>query len=130
MSTYKNTALAQCYFCAKRVPELPELKNGRKFSRKVVFCNSRCFQSYLAANRPIIKIDQPAALDMARRASARLEELKADVLFGKPDAIPSLVSEEIIYELTFIVSGREEVTKGDRYECLPDMRAPQRPARL
>lgn len=118
---------AKCYYCDKYVPELPEIKNGKKFARKVVFCDSRCFGAYLSENRPMPKFDQPAALDIARRATARLDELKADVLFSKPDADKSLVVEEIIYDLTFIVEGRESVTKGERYGYMLGM-CPARPA--
>jgi hypothetical protein len=121
---------AKCYFCDKVFPELPEIKNGRKFARKVVFCDSRCYHAYLAANRPLVKFDQPAALDIARRATARLDELKADVLFSKPDADKSLVVEEIIYDLTFIVEGRESVTKGERYGYMLGVRSAQPAAGL
>jgi len=113
----KELTSAFCYFCGKAFPEIKEIRNGRKFARKVAFCDSRCFGRYLAANRPIVKIPEGSSLDIAQRAAERLEEMKADVLFSPPDAVKSLVDEEIIYELTFIVEGKEIVTKGERYGC-------------
>ena len=130
MISKKELTTAFCYFCAKPVPEVPEIKNGKKFARKVIFCDSRCFNSYLAANRPIIKIPDGSALDIAQRAMERLEDIKAEVLFNKPDSDFALVEEEVIYELTFIMEGREQVTKDERYAPMQQLCAPQRPARL
>ena len=130
MTIYKPNAFAKCYFCDKKVPALPELKNGKKFARKVVFCDSRCFNAYLAANRPIIKIPAGSCLDIAQRASERLEEIKAEVLFSPPECDKSLVEEEVIYELTFIIEGKEHVTKGERYGYMRQLCAPQSSTRL
>ena len=129
-SRQKELTTAFCYFCAKPVPEVLEIKNGKKFARKVVFCNSACFGRYLAANRPIIRIPHNSPLDIACRAAERLAELRADVLFHPQEDTQCLIDEEIMFELHYIIEGREEVTKGDRYECLPNVRAAQPAARL
>lgn len=121
---------SQCHFCAKKLADFARVNNGKKFARKIVFCNTRCFNSYLAANRPLIKIPAGSCLDIAQRAAERLEEIKAEVLFSPPECDKSLVEEEIIYELTFIVEGKEQVTKGERYGYMRQLCAPQRPARL
>jgi len=126
--TFKPNTFAKCYFCDKFVLGLPEIKNGKKFARKVVFCDSRCFQAYLAANRPLTKIVDGSALDIAQRALTRLEDIKAEILFDKPDSDRTMVEEEVIYELMFIINGKEEVTKGERYECLRQL-CPAPPAR-
>jgi len=119
-----------CHFCAKPIPESPRVNNGKKFMRKIIFCDMRCFNSYLAANRPLIKIDNTVSKDIAQRATARLDDIKAEVLFSTPDCKKTLISEEIIYELTTIIEGTERVTKGERYECMSELRSAQRPARL
>jgi hypothetical protein len=126
----KELTTAFCYFCAKPVPEVPEIKNGKKFARKVVFCDARCFRSYLSANHPCIKIPPGSSLDIAQRASERLEEIKAEVLFSPPECDKSLVEEEVIYELTFIIEGKEHVTKGERYGYMRQLCAPQSSTRL
>lgn len=130
MTKTKLVQPALCYFCARKLVDIPEIRNGKKLVRKVVFCNSACFGRYLTANRPLVKIPDGSPLDIAQRASERLEEMKAEVLFSKPDCDLSLVEEEIIYELTFIVHGKEQVTKGERYEYMQQLCPAQRPARL
>ena len=109
---------------------MPEIRNGKKLTRKVVFCNTVCFRHYLAANRPIVKIPDGSSLDIAQRASERLEEIKAEILFSPPECDKSMVEEEVIYELTFILEGKEQVTKGERYGYMRQLCAAQRPARL
>ena len=126
----KVSAPALCYFCNRRILEMPQIRNGKKLTRKVVFCNSVCFGRYLAANRPIIRIPVNSPLDIARRAAERLEELRADVLFHLQGDTKCLIDEEIMFELHYIIEGKEEVTKGERYECLPNVRAAQPAPRL
>jgi len=121
---------SQCHFCAKRLPDIPRVINGKKFARKIVFCDMRCFNSYLALNRPLVKIPNGSSLDIAQRAAERLEEIKAEVLFSPPECDKSLVEEELIYELTFIIEGKEHVTKGERYGYMRQLCAPQSSTRL
>lgn len=114
-SKIKLTQPTLCHFCSKSIPEFPQIRNGKKFARKIMFCDSRCFNSYLSANRPFLKVVNMETCGIAQRALTRLEEMKSEILFDKPDSDKVLVGEEIIYELTFIVEGRETVTKGERY---------------
>ena len=130
MTKTKLVQPALCYFCARKIIEMPEIRNGKKLTRKVVFCNSVCFSRYLAANRPIVKIPEGSSLDIAQRALERLEEIKTEVLFAPPECVKSMVEEEVIYELTFIVNGKEEVTKGERYGYMRQLCAAQPAARL
>ena len=116
--TSTRPVFAHCYWCNRSMPDMPEHRGRQKDgapARRVVFCSQRgCFQKYLASNRPLLAVSTIPHFDVMKRLEEHLTELKTQSLF-LPDTSPvKMVKEEIIFELTAILEGRERVTIHER----------------
>ena len=94
--------------------------------RPIWFCNQQHFKCYLQS---FLKQTSPEISDeITKRAQTRLSELKEENLNISPYSQQAILNEELIYELTFIIDGKESVTKNERYACPEEeRRAPEAP---
>lgn len=83
--------------------------------RIIILCSQKCFVDYLNKNRPFVGADTMPAVMAFKRAAARLEKLKIDVLYTIPGSHHNHILEELIFELTYVIEGHESVTKDERY---------------
>lgn len=98
-----------CHGCSK---EIKDCKTISHQARQIIFCSQKCLVKYIGRMQ-FSKI--PDSDQIAVRAKSRLQELQQDVLYSTLGSHNNHVLEELIFELNYVVTGHNLVTKQQRY---------------
>jgi hypothetical protein len=108
----RRLVVSKCHGCDVRFEGIKFMSYTR--GRPVIFHNQQCLAQYLKKNRVNIPQDLQITVDIYQRLISRAEELKTEVLFNSPNSHQTLVDEAVLFEFSFLLSGKPTVTIQDR----------------
>jgi hypothetical protein len=98
----------KCYSCQKVLISDKILK---KLARNVVFCSTKCLNNYLSLRSPNTQYKTNENLSQVHtRLLVRRSQIEEELQFLSPNSHKYHTLEEIFFELTTILEGREIIT--------------------